>query len=117
MRGPILVPNASNGSANGTASAAGGWGLRIVRSHGVVGYGVGLYIFSDNCRTGCSKVERDAVCQKRVLGVERSGDVGVYNLNTVGLSSMVTVDEVDRVGSVNKYGTFVDTVVCSGFGG
>ena len=51
LNDPVFTPNASNGSANGTASAASGWGLRIVRSHDVVGYGVGLYSFFDNYST------------------------------------------------------------------
>ena len=43
-------------------------------------------------------------------GVEGWRGVSVYNLNTVGVVSMVTVDGVDGAGSVDNNGTFVDTV-------
>ena len=113
LNDPVFTPNASNGSANGTASAPSGWGLRIVRSHDIFGCGLGLYSFFDDYSTECSKVGWGAVCQARVLGVEGSRDVSVYNLNTVGVVSMVimvTVDGVDGAGSVDNNGTFVDTV-------
>jgi glucan 1,3-beta-glucosidase len=117
LNDPIFTPNASNSSVNGTASAVSGWGLRIVRSHDIVGYGVGLYGFFDNYSTECSKVGQGAVCQERVLGVEGSRDVGLYNLNTVGVVSMVTLDGVDGVWSVDNNGTFVDTVNMFRIGG
>ena len=60
---------------------------------------------------------RGAVCQARVLGVEGSRDVSVYNLNTVGVVSMVTADGVDGAGSVDNNGTFVDTVNIFRIGG
>jgi hypothetical protein len=52
-----------------------------------------------------------------VLGVEGSRDVSVYNLNTVGVVSMVTADGVDGAGSVDNNGTFVDTVNIFRIGG
>ncbi|KAG9204863.1 hypothetical protein G6514_010097 [Epicoccum nigrum] len=117
LNDPVFAPNASSGSANGTASAASGWGLRTVRSHHVVGYGMGLYSFFDNYRTECSKAGSGAGCQERVLGVEGSWDVGLYNLNAVGVVSMVTLDGVDSVRSENNDGTFVDTVNLFRIGG
>ncbi|KAF3003019.1 hypothetical protein E8E13_006297 [Curvularia kusanoi] len=81
--------------ANNAAGTASGWGLRIVRSSGIIGYGVGLYSFFDNYSTACSAVAAGTVCQRRIFSVEGACDVDVYNLNTVGSTHMITVNGVD----------------------
>lgn len=70
-----------------------GWGLRIVESKNVLVYGAGLYSFFDNYSTACSAVGNGATCQTRIFDLQvsrgRPENVVVYNLNTVGATSMV----------------------------
>lgn len=96
-----------------SSNAASGWGLRIVRSNNILGYGVGLYSFFDNYSTNCSAVGAGAVCQARIVSVEggrNSYDISLYNLNTVGATQMVTRDGEDIASNVDNDSTFVDTV-------
>jgi len=81
-------------------TAAGGvgncdaFGLRVLASTGVRIYGAGLYSFFDNYNTSCSAGGNGEACQGQIFSVEGAsagGDVGVYNLNTVGSTSMVEV--------------------------
>ena len=105
---PVFTP-----STNSSLHTANGWGLRIVRSSNLLAYGVGLYSFFDNYSTACSQEGAGAVCQTRILSLEGTAhvhDVWVYNLNTVGSTSMVTRDGVDIVLAVDNNSTFVDTV-------
>ncbi|KAJ4369777.1 hypothetical protein N0V83_005541 [Neocucurbitaria cava] len=93
LNDPVFTP-----STNSSVNAADGWGLRIVRSNNILGYGVGLYSFFDNYSTDCSAVGAGARCQTRILSIEgdrNTYDVGLYNLNTVGATQMVTRDGVD----------------------
>jgi hypothetical protein len=74
---------------DGTASSSSGWGLRIVRSNNILGYGVGLYSFFNNYSTNCSQVGSGTFCQKSILGIEgdrNSYDISLYNVNTVSAS-------------------------------
>jgi glucan 1,3-beta-glucosidase len=105
---PVFTP-----SSNSSVNAASGWGLRILRSNNILGYGVGLYSFFDNYSTKCSDIFAGAICQTRILsieGQERSYDINLYNLNTVGTTQMITRDGVDLASNVDNNSTFVDTI-------
>jgi glucan 1,3-beta-glucosidase len=105
---PVFTP-----ASNSSAKDANGWGLRIVRSNNILGYGIGLYSFFDNYSTSCSAVSASSKCQSRILSIEgdrNSHDINLYNLNTVGAKSMVTRDGVEVANSVDNNSTFVDTV-------
>lgn len=108
LNDPVFTP-----SPNSSINAASGWGLRIVRSNNILGYGVGLYSFFDNYSTACSQVGAGARCQTRILSIEGSRntyDIGLYNLNTVGTTEMITRDGVDLASNVDNNSTFVDTI-------
>jgi hypothetical protein len=112
LNDPVFAPFV-NGTGNFTASTASGWGLRILRSNNILGYGVGLYSFFDNYSTSCSAVGAGAVCQTRIFSVEGdrlSYDIDIYNLNTVGATNMITRDGVDLASNVDNNSTFVDTI-------
>jgi glucan 1,3-beta-glucosidase len=105
---PVFKP-----SSNSSVNAASGWGLRIVRSNNILGYGVGLYSFFDNYSTSCSDIGAGANCQTRILSVEgerNSYDINLYNLNTVGTTQQITRDGVDLASNVDNNSTFVDTI-------
>jgi len=99
-------------AANSTSTAS-GYGLRIVRSNNILGYGVGLYSFFNNYNTSCSAIGAGAACQNRILSIEggrNSYDVNLYNLNTVGSIHIVTRDGVDLAWEGDNNSSFVDTV-------
>lgn len=105
---PVFTP-----SSNFSLNAASGWGLRILRSNNILGYGVGLYSFFDNYSTNCSAINAGATCQTRILSIEgdrHSYDINLYNLNTVGATQMITRDGVDLASNVDNNSTFVDTI-------
>lgn len=104
---PVFTP-----SIDGT-NAADGWALRIVRSNNILGYGVGLYSFFNNYSVACSQVGAGATCQSRIFSIEGdalSRDINIYNLNTVGATSMITRDGVDLASNVDNNSTFVDGI-------
>jgi glucan 1,3-beta-glucosidase len=105
---PVFKP-----SSDSFVNAASGWGLRIVRSNNILGYGVGLYSFFDNYSTKCSDVGAGARCQTRIFSVEgdkHSYDINLYNLNTVGTTQQITRDGVDLANHADNNSTFVDTI-------
>jgi hypothetical protein len=105
---PVFTP-----STNSSINNADGWGLRILRSSNILGYGIGLYSFFDNYSTSCSAVGAGARCQTRIFSIEGdrlSHDISIYNLNTVGTTQMITRDGVDLASNVDNNSTFVDTI-------
>jgi glucan 1,3-beta-glucosidase len=113
---PIL-PNVTANSSSVPPNTASGYGLRILRSNNILGYGVGLYSFFDNYSTNCSATGAGAVCQKRILSIEgdrNSYDISLYNLNTAGATQQITRDGVDLASNVDNNSTFVDTIMCLG---
>ncbi|KAF2855299.1 glycoside hydrolase family 55 protein [Plenodomus tracheiphilus IPT5] len=108
LHDPVFTP-----STNSSINAASGWGLRILRSNNILGYGVGLYSFFDNYNTSCNAVNAGATCQTRILSIEgerMSYDIGLINVNTVGTTQMITRDGVDLASNVDNNSTFVDTI-------
>lgn len=108
LNDPVFTP-----SSNSSINAASGWGLRILRSNNILGYGVGLYSFFDNYSTDCSQEGAGARCQTRILSIEGAAhayDINLYNLNTVGATQMITRDGVDLASNVDNNSTFVDTL-------
>lgn len=113
LNDPVFAPFVNGTGGNSSTSTSSGWGLRIVRSNNILCYGVGLYSFFDNYSTACSAVGAGAVCQTRIFSVEGerlSYNIDIYNLNTVGATSMVTRDGVDLARSGDNNSTFVDTI-------
>jgi glucan 1,3-beta-glucosidase len=73
-------------------------------------YGAGLYSFFDNNNVTCSNVGEGEACQNRIFSVERSSDISVYNLNTVGTTEMITLDGSDVAFWGDNVNGFIDTV-------
>jgi glucan 1,3-beta-glucosidase len=113
---PMTPPNTTqttNSSSVPSPNTASGWGLRILRSNNILGYGVGLYSFFDNYSTNCSRINADSACQLRIFSIEgatHSYDINIYNLNTVGATQMITRDGVDVANGVDNNSTFPDTI-------
>ena len=84
------------------------WGLRVLGSQNVVVYGAGLYSFFKNYNDECAAQSKGESCQARVFWVDskapsiaavagsvrgtglHGSTIEVYNLNTVGVVSMLT---------------------------
>ncbi|KAK0742730.1 pectate lyase superfamily protein-domain-containing protein [Schizothecium vesticola] len=90
------------------ASGESGLGVRVVDSKAILIYGAGLYSFFNNYELDCSNAGA-AACQKRVLSVENS-EVSVYNLNGVGVTNLVTVDNVDVASAADGANGYVQSV-------
>ena len=91
------------------AADADGWGLRVVNSTEILVYGAGLYSFFDNYNVTCSNQGNGEACQKRIFSVEDS-KMALYTLSTVGVTNMITMDEVDVASYADNLNGFVDTV-------
>ncbi|KLU83078.1 hypothetical protein MAPG_02145 [Magnaporthiopsis poae ATCC 64411] len=109
-----------------------GWGLRIIGSKNVVVYGAGLYSFFNNWSTSCCqegfKTHEGVLgkCQARILyiggdpasstasnqgdGKSDTLDVSLYNLNTVGVVSMINRQGTDLAYWKENKAGFTDTV-------
>ena len=86
------------------------FGLRVLNSNGIRIYGAGLYSFFDNYSTSCSAVGKGEACQSEIFSVEGKSDVDVYNLNTVGSTSMVEVGGSSVAGYADNVNVFPDTI-------
>jgi len=93
-----------------TTHPSDGWALRVVGSSDVFVYGAGLYSFFDNYSVACSDQGQGETCQKHAFSVEESTGVSVYNLNSVGVTNMITVDGNDIASQAANNDGFVDTV-------
>ncbi|ORY68475.1 putative Exo-beta-1,3-glucanae [Pseudomassariella vexata] len=91
------------------AKGASGWGLRVVDSSDVLVYGAGLYSFFTNNNVECSNQGNASKCQSQILSFEKS-KVSVYNLNTVGATSMATIDGHEVASWADNQNGFVSTV-------
>jgi hypothetical protein len=90
-----------------------GWGLRIVRSTDIVGYGAGLYSFFNNYSQTCLQLNATSKCQPRIFSIEKCDEdceISIYNLNTVGVDFMVTRDGEDLARRGDNTNTFADTI-------
>lgn len=86
------------------------FGLRVLDAKGVRIYGAGLYSFFDNYSTNCSAVGNGEACQAEIFSVEGASEVEVYNLNTVGSTSMVEVGGSSVAAYKDNVNVFPDTI-------
>lgn len=116
---------------NGTNCS--GWGLRILNSQDINVYGAGLYSFfndynncesspslrfmNDNFRlsdhfTACSFPVNGEVCQSSIFSIEgkKSKNINVYNLNTVGATSMIDRDGKSLANWSDNKNVFPDNI-------
>ncbi|TID27272.1 putative Exo-beta-1-3-glucanase [Venturia nashicola] len=104
--GPYTTTSTYNDPTNTTPS----WGLNIKNSTGVSIYGAGLYSFFDNYNVTCSNQGGTDKCQSAILNVEGKSQVSVYNLNTVGTESMISVGRNEVANWADNVNGFVSTV-------
>ncbi|TEY82442.1 hypothetical protein BOTCAL_0029g00310 [Botryotinia calthae] len=105
---PDFVSSCANSTGENCAE---GWGLRIIDSEYVYVYGAGMYSFFNNYSTACSAQGNGEACQARIFSLEGDSlNVGIYNLNTVGITSMITIDGIDVANYSDNIAGFVDHI-------
>ncbi|KAL8758655.1 MAG: hypothetical protein Q9199_001333 [Rusavskia elegans] len=95
----LLDPQYSSSCNNGTGQCS-GWGLRILDSQDIGVYGA-----------ACSFPYQED-CQKGILSIEggQTQNIGIYNLNTVGASSMIDIDGSSVARASENVNVFTDTI-------
>ena len=83
------------------------WGLRILDSSEILGYGAGLYSFFNNYSLDCLAGES---CQDNMVSLECSSDVYLFGLTTKGSTNMVAVDGTAAVQQAPNLGVFGSTL-------
>lgn len=104
LKDPIFTNHTFLANGNSTAPNADGWGLRVVGCKGwssILAYGVGLYSFFNNWSTTCSSQGSGAICQSRILDIDETSKLSVYDLHTVGTNQAVRQGDRD-------YGYYAD---------
>ncbi|ODQ49670.1 pectin lyase-like protein [Saitoella complicata NRRL Y-17804] len=84
------------------------WGLRIVDSANIYLYGGGLYSFFQDYSQTCLE---DETCQASIVDIESSSAIYLYNLNTVGIVNMVTLDGASVAKQADNTDTFASTIM------
>ncbi|KAF3087237.1 hypothetical protein TWF569_011355 [Orbilia oligospora] len=83
-------------------------GLRVKDSKDILVYGAGLYSFFENYTQECLKTQ---TCQDDMVSVEgNTQNFFMYNLNTVGVSNMVKVNERKLVPQAENQNGFASTI-------
>jgi glucan 1,3-beta-glucosidase len=106
-------------SCKGVAgNCAMGWGVRIVNSQNILGYGVGLYSFFNNNAVTCSNAPgpgpgNGGQCQSRILSIEgtANSNINMTMLNTVGATSMYTKNGVSLASYKDNENVYPDTIM------
>lgn len=105
----IPFPTVTSLSDPTLAAGKDGWGVRIVDSSNIFVYGAGLYSFFNNYDVNCSNQGNATKCQSSIFSIE-SSSVSVYNLNTVGSTSMATLNGASLINWADNQDAFVSTV-------
>ncbi|KAK4641260.1 hypothetical protein QC761_610850 [Podospora bellae-mahoneyi] len=80
------------------------WAMRIIGSKNITVFGAGLYSFFNNYCTNCSTNHAGENCQARIFSIQDANGTEVvnsttglqmYNLNTIGSVSMLTIKGED----------------------
>ncbi|KAK4222047.1 pectate lyase superfamily protein-domain-containing protein [Podospora fimiseda] len=87
-----------------------GWALRVVDSKDIVIYGAGLYSFFINYDNSCAAPTASQKCQQMIFSVEGDSEIRVFNLNTVGVTWMLTVNGVDGGLYTQNMNRFAQTI-------
>ena len=104
-------PNFITSCAGVAGNCADGWGLRILNSNNLLVYGAGLYSFFDNYSTTCSNYGNGEACQARIFDLEgRLSNIWVYNLNTIGATSMINENGKSLASYVDNISVFPDCI-------
>ncbi|KAK2762859.1 hypothetical protein FQN54_001034 [Arachnomyces sp. PD_36] len=103
-------PDFATSCKDGTGNCAVGWGVRVLETTDLLIYGAGLYSFFDNWDVSCSNYNGTDTCQESIFSIDAKSSVSLYNLNTIGVPNMVTVDGQSQAVSSENVGVFADSL-------
>jgi len=87
------------------------WGLRVLNSENILVYGAGHYSFFSNYDTSCSTKSAGEACQTQIVDLEGSlSNVNIYNLNTIGSQSMITMSGSSLASWSDNANVYPDTI-------
>ena len=88
------------------------WGLRVDASTNVHVYGAGLYSFFSNYNVTCSNYGAGGHCQDKIFVYDqnKTSNLYVYNLNTIGSYGMVYRDNTKLATYSNNLDVFPSTI-------
>ena len=94
------------------ANCALAFGLRVQASTAVVVYGAGFYSFFNNYALTCSNFGAATKCQSQIVVYDSASTsaFGIYNLNTVGSTSMVQRDKTSLASWADNVGNYASTL-------
>lgn len=84
------------------------WALRILNSTNIFSYGSGLYSFFENYVQECIEPNK---CQDSVVDVRSSTNIALYNVNTVGTTSIIDYEGQKLALANQNRNTFAATVM------
>ena len=103
-------PDFASSCAGQSGNCANAWGFRAINTKGVYMYGGGFYSFFNTYSTACSAQGGSENCQTNIVDIEKSSDINLYNLNTVGTTNMLTLDGQAVAKYSDNVNVFPDTV-------
>jgi glucan 1,3-beta-glucosidase len=105
-------PDFAASCAGQSGVCADAWGLRVINSQNILVYGAGLYSFFNDYSTSCSNQGGGENCQNNIFSIEGSSfsNVNMYNLNTVGVTNMITMNGITYATYGSNLDGFVDTI-------
>ncbi|KAF7295343.1 hypothetical protein MIND_01073700 [Mycena indigotica] len=103
---PFTVNSAFKDPTNwsGITSA---WGLRVTSSSNIIIFGAGLYSFFNNYNQNCLTPVN---CQAQMATIDSASSVHIYSLNTVGVTSQLSVNQAGVINQASNANGFSQTV-------
>jgi hypothetical protein len=94
------------------SSCAKGWAMDIFNSTNIYIYNAGLYSFFQSWSTSCIGTQDNHYCQDGIFRIRgNSGNIYIWNLETIGVENMVEVDDNTKVKSKDNIGVFSDGIL------
>jgi glucan 1,3-beta-glucosidase len=103
-------PNFASSCSGQSGNCANAWGFRVTGSKNINVYGAGFYSFFNSYSTACSAVGAGENCQTNIVDIESSSGITIYNLNTVGVTNMVTLNGAQIANYGPNVNVFPDTI-------
>lgn len=94
-------------SACTTDACKSAWGLRIVDSSSIWGYGSGTYSFFSNYDQDCLA---DQSCQENMISVENSSNVNMFGISTKASVNMIVQDGTSMALDADNRSNFCATL-------
>ncbi|KAJ7579936.1 exo-beta-1,3-glucanase [Mycena floridula] len=90
-----------------TTNQKAAWGLHITNSTDLIIFGAGLYSFFDAYTQECLDTVN---CQSQIFNIDAASSVHLYNLNTVGVTTQLSINESPVIDQKSNLNGFASTV-------